>query len=122
MGDTIEHLLSERFGEYLGDWCGEYSSEFGRRSMADMAFTDAEGHYSVVDVKTHRSNSNFNMPNLTSVHRLADLYESNLNTFALLIITYSVKEDSHRPSTSQNSIAIESVRFTPIEFPNYYQK
>lgn len=39
--------------------------------MADLAFTDKEGIYSVVDVKTHREDTRFNMPNLTSVERLA---------------------------------------------------
>lgn len=42
--------------------------------MADLAFTDKEGFYSVVDVKTHRADTKFNMPNLTSVERLARFY------------------------------------------------
>lgn len=54
VGDAIESLLSEKFDAFLGNWCVEYSSDFARRAMADLAFTDKEDFYSVVDVKTHR--------------------------------------------------------------------
>lgn len=39
--------------------------------MADIAFKDRDDFYYVVDVKTHREDTKFNMPNLTSVERLA---------------------------------------------------
>ena len=54
--------------------------------MADLAFTDKEGIYSVVDVKTHREDTRFNMPNLTSVERLARFYESDANVFSLIVV------------------------------------
>lgn len=38
--------------------------------MADLAFKDPDGFYYIVDVKTHRLGTAFNMPNLTSVERL----------------------------------------------------
>ncbi len=59
--------------------------------MADLAFTDKEGFYSVVDVKTHRKDTKFNMPNVTSVERLARFYESDQNIFALIMIKYAVE-------------------------------
>ena len=62
--------------------------------MADLAFTDKQGIYSVVDVKTHRSDTSFNMPNLTSVERLARFYESDVNVFALIMVKYSIHGDS----------------------------
>ena len=65
VGDAIESLVAEHFHTFLGSWCREYSSDFARRAMADLAFTDKEGIYSVVDVKTHREETRFNMPNLT---------------------------------------------------------
>lgn len=80
-GDAIEALISEKFNEFLQDWCAEYSKDFTRRAMAELAFTDKEGFYSVVDVKTHRENTGFNMPNLTSVEKLAKFYESDTNVF-----------------------------------------
>jgi len=75
--------------------------------MADLAFKDPAGLYYVVDVKTHRADTKFNMPNLTSVERLARFYEDDSNYFALLIVTYRVK--GVRASVSE-------VKFVPVEF------
>ena len=82
VGDAIERIAAEHFDTFLGEWCNEYSSDFARRAMADLAFTDRDGIYSVVDVKTHREDTRFNMPNLTSVERLTRFYESDANVFA----------------------------------------
>jgi len=54
-GDAIEDILSENFESLLTEqWCKDYSSQFARRAMADLAFNDHDGLYYVVDVKTHR--------------------------------------------------------------------
>lgn len=81
--------------------------DFARRAMADMAFTDIEGFHSMVDVKTHRENTDFNMPNLTSVRRLARLYESDTDYFSLIMIKYQVDDLGLR---------VSDVLFSPIEF------
>ena len=107
VGDALESLVADKFETFLGNWCGEYSSNFARRSMADMAFSDTEGFYSVIDVKTHRQDTRFNMPNLTSVERLTRLYEDDANVFALIMIKYSVDD---------TSINVSDVLFSPIEF------
>lgn len=75
--------------------------------MADMAFTDIDGFYSMVDVKTHREDTAFNMPNLTSVRRLARLYESDTDYFSLIIVKYRVEGID---------IRVSDVLFLPIEF------
>lgn len=74
VGDAIENILRESFDAILGELVGEYSADFARRAMADLAFTDVQGLYYVVDVKTHRSDTRFNMPNLISVERLSRFY------------------------------------------------
>lgn len=107
VGDAIESIISDNFDGILQNYCVEYSSDFARRSMADLAFTDQDGFYSIVDVKTHRKGTVFNMPNLTSVKRLARFYESDQNIFSLLIIKYSIED------TFMNVI---DVMFIPIEF------
>jgi hypothetical protein len=71
VGDAIQQVIAESFGNILGEHCGEYSPQFARRAMADLAFKDYDGLYYIVDVKTHRCDTKFNMPNLTSVERLA---------------------------------------------------
>jgi hypothetical protein len=75
--------------------------------MADLAFEDDNGFYYVIDVKTHRLSTKFNMPNLTSVERLARFYESDKNVFAVLMVAYDVEG---------TRVEVERVTFVPIEF------
>ena len=107
VGDAIESVISENFQTILDDVTKEYSSSFARRAMADLAFTDKDGFYYVVDVKTHRLDTKFNMPNLTSVERLSRFYEEDVNYFVLLKVDYQVEGIR---------VAIKHVTFAPIEF------
>ena len=75
--------------------------------MADVAFRDKEGFYCLVDVKTHREDTRFNMPNLTSVERLSRLYEDDLNIFSLILVKYALED---------NRVEVSDVLFLPIEF------
>lgn len=106
-GDALEAILGAHFGGILGDWCSEYSADFARRAMADLAFFDVDGLYYVVDVKTHRADTKFNMPNLTSVERLARFYEDDKNLFVMLMVKYGLKEIH---------AVISRIIFVPIEF------
>jgi len=106
-GDAIQDLLAENFKSILGDRIKEYSSEFARRAMADLAFSDKEGFYHIIDVKTHRLDTRFNMPNLTSVERLARFYEDDKNYFVILVVAYNLR-GTH--------VEVEKVHFVPIEF------
>lgn len=76
--------------------------------MADLAFMDQDDLYYIVDVKSHRLGTRFNMPNLTSVERLARFYEDNENYYVMLMIAYNVVSDTR--------IHVEKVYFVPIEF------
>ncbi|MCY4259597.1 MAG: hypothetical protein OXC91_04965 [Rhodobacteraceae bacterium] len=107
VGDALELPVADKFGDFLGSWCQECSSDFARRAMADMAFTDTEDFHSVIDVKTHREDTVFNMPNITSVERLARFYESDKNVLSLIMIRYSV---------DGTDLKISDVLFAPIEF------
>ena len=107
VGDAIQAILSERFESILGDLCVDYSAEFARRAMADLAFSDRDGLYYVVDVKTHRLGTHFNMPNLTSVERLARFYEGDENYFAVLFVKYAVEG---------TKVKAKQAHFVPIEF------
>ncbi len=107
-GDAIQYILEDNFRDILGEFCKEYSRSFARRSMADLAFTDQNDLYYVVDVKTHRLETEFNMPNLTSVERLARFYEDDKNYFVILMVVYSIVSNVH--------LHVERVHFVPIEF------
>jgi hypothetical protein len=106
-GDAIADMVAASFEGMLGTHCGEYSSSFARRAMADIAFKDPDGLYYIVDVKTHRTDTRFNMPNLTSVERLSRFYEEDSNFFTVLMVHYTVEEMRVRAS---------EVTFVPIEF------
>lgn len=107
VGDAIQDLVSDGFGKIIKKFSNRYSSKFARRSMADLAFNDKEGFYYIVDVKTHRLDSGFNMLNLTSVERLAKFYEDDSNYFVVLKIDYLI---------DKSAINIKNVIFIPIEF------
>ena len=75
--------------------------------MADLAFKDTDDIYYVVDVKTHRKEEGFHMPNLTSVERLARFYEDDMNCFVVLTVSYRI---------DARQVTAEDVHFVPIEF------
>jgi len=108
VGDALQDIISDEFDKILGDkLVKEYSMDFARRAMADLAFEDFDGYYYLIDVKTHRLSTLFNMPNLTSVHRLARLYEDDKNYFCFLIIPYNIE---------RIKVNVSDIRFIPIEF------
>ena len=107
VGDAIQSLLEDNFNSLIKSDIKEYSADFARRAMADLAFSDVEDFYHVVDIKTHRSDTDFNMPNLTSVERISRFYENDKNYFDLLLITYSL--DNLR-------LRVDKVQFVPIEY------
>jgi len=107
VGDAIEYLLSENFSEIIGVLAKNISTEFARRAMADIAFTDHNDLYYIVDVKTHRIDTQFNMPNLTSVERLVRFYEDDTNYFTVIIVKYQI---------IRTTFEVLKVHFVPIEF------
>ena len=106
-GDAIQSIIEDNFERILGKHSGEYSASFARRAMADLAFKDKLANYYVVDVKTHREETAFNMPNLTSVDRLARFYEDDANFFVMLMVKYSV---------TGTKVNVSKVHFVPIEY------
>lgn len=107
-GDAIQHILENHFQEILGNLSQKYFVGFSRKAMADFVFTDKNDFYYVVDVKTHRLETEFNRPNLTSVERLARFYEDDTNYYVVLMVAYNV--------VSNVRTHVERVHFVPIEF------
>ena len=107
VGDTVQEVLGEKMTSCFP--CGlikEFNGSFARRAMADVAFTDASENYFIVDIKTHNRNTDFNMPNLTSVERLSRFYEDDKNFFVIVLAEYQ---------STGNQIVFDSVRLFPIE-------
>ena len=108
VGDAVQNFLENHISQCLPkDIVTKINTSFARRSMADLAFEDASENYYVVDIKTHNLNTNFNMPNLTSVERLARFYGDSKNYFVLLLISYTIKGEQ---------LHFNNCLFLPIEF------
>lgn len=107
VGDTVQEVLGERMSEcFPAGLIKNFNDSFARRAMADVAFMDDEDNYFVVDIKTHNRDTDFNMPNLTSVERLSRFYEDDTNNFVVLLAEYKV---------INGKIVFDSVRLILIE-------
>jgi len=107
VGDTVQEILGEKMNECFPDYLiKDFNDSFARRAMADVAFMDLKNNYFIVDIKTHNRNTDFNMPNLTSVERLSRFYEDDKNFFVILLAEYKI---------SNGKIEFDAVRLLPIE-------
>ncbi|MBR3794101.1 MAG: hypothetical protein IKK27_09265, partial [Alistipes sp.] len=108
IGDAVQEFLAQKgLAEALSEiGISHIDSDFSRRSMEDIAFDDNRGNYYAVDVKTHNLSTQFNMPNLISVRRIANFYRNDSNTFCILIVSYNVVD---------NKLEYGECYFKPIE-------
>jgi len=104
VGDSVEDAIKTKLPTLIPG-IRNFEDKFARRSMEDLAFEDDRGNYYAVDVKTHNLGTAFNMPNLTSVQRIAKLYRGFENHFCLLKVDY-VQGDARE---------VKAVHFLPIE-------
>ena len=109
LGDYIENVIAQKFSSIISNTsikCSDYSTNFTRKSMADLVFTSDNNIYTV-DVTSHCKSTNFNMPNLISVKRLSKLYENDRNYFVIFFIQYTIED---------KKVCIHKVSIFPIEF------
>ena len=107
MGDAVQDIIGELLPKCIPEGIlSEFSADFARRAMADLAFTDVDNNYYLIDVKTHNTTTQFNMPNLTSVHRLSRFYEDDRNYFIVLLVEYAIED---------GALKFTHIRFVPIE-------
>ena len=108
VGDAIQGFLEKNISQCLPNGLvTKINTSFARRSMADLAFEDTTGNYYVVDIKTHNLTTSFNMPNLTSVERLARFYGDGKNYFVLLLVSYTIQNEE---------LLFKECLFVPIEY------
>ena len=107
VGDTVQEILGCKMSNcFPSGLIKNFNDSFARRSMADVAFMDYEDNYFIVDIKTHNRDTDFNMPNLTSVERLSRFYEDDKNYFVILLAEYKVVK---------GKIEFDAIRLIPIE-------
>lgn len=107
VGDLVQEIVGEKMTDCFPEsLIMNYNASFARRAMEDIAFFDVDENYYIIDVKTHNKNTDFNMPNLTSVQRLAKRYKDDKVFFVVLLIEYTTEEEGLR---------FCNVTFCPIE-------
>lgn len=107
VGDIVQDVLGDKMSEcFPSGLIKNFNAGFARRSMADVAFMDYADNYFIVDIKTHNRDTDFNMPNLTSVERLSRFYEDDKNYFVILLAEYKVVN---------GKIKFDAIRLIPIE-------
>lgn len=107
IGDTVQEIIGEFLPDcFPSEMVDHFKSDFARRSMEDVAFCDTNGNYYAIDIKTHNLCTDFNMPNLISVERLARFYRDDKKYFVILLVEYSVDKDH---------LTFNNVHFIPIE-------
>ena len=92
VGDAIETLIVQEFEDIAEGLADTVDINFSRRAMEDLSFGIGSRYYGV-DVKTHREEPGFHMPNLTSVRRLMDFYEDDENYFVIVMVRYRLTHE-----------------------------
>ena len=67
IGDAIQSVIEDNFQDILGELGHSYKKSTSQKSFADLSFIDKDENQIAVDVKTHRTDKKFSMPNLKSV-------------------------------------------------------
>lgn len=107
VGDAIEGLVVDQFGNIAKGLIDSFDTDFTRLAMEDVSFRIGNKYYAV-DVKTHRDEPGFHMPNLISVKRLMDFYGDDNNHFVVSMIQYRLTD----PGGLEDVVVI----FEPIEW------
>lgn len=106
VGDWIQDVISDNFKEIVDGYSIKIEPTQGKRAMGDVVIWDEAENQFYIDIKTHNVDTDFNMPNITSVKRLADLYQHPNKSFVILIVDYSV---------SGKELNVVDVQIFPIE-------
>jgi len=107
IGKLFEEIIKNNLLEiFPTDLVKETRFKNSRKSMADFTVVDCDNFIHIIDVKSHRLDTKFNMPNLTSVEKLKELYKTNNNYFSILLVKYTI---------DKNIFVVSDVIFTPVE-------
>ena len=93
VGDTVQNYLGEKcFPELLKKYgITDVVNHTGNKDFADITFTHRGIEY-VIDVKTQRENTYFNMPNITSLESIGKFYADKNKVFLVLMVRYTVND------------------------------
>lgn len=94
VAENVKMICRQEFNNCLpaGTISLNLSDDLSRHSMGDINVTDCDGCNYYIDIITHNLDTNFNMPNITSISRLSKYYSVNnpSSFFLILMIEYNI--------------------------------
>lgn len=123
MGDTIQNYLGDKcFPELLKKYSvTDVVNHTGGKDFPDITFTHGGIEY-VIDVKTQRENTKFNMPNITSLERIKKFYTNKKRVFLVLIVRYSVKNDKESEFYKRFGVKLKIIQMDDFDGATSYFK
>lgn len=90
IGDFIEGIVIDLAKQIFPN---EFRERMSKKSTEDFTLV-IDGTVHLIDIKTHDSNGNFCMPNMTAIDKLVKLYKEDTEKLHYLLIEYVLDNDN----------------------------
>jgi hypothetical protein len=90
IGDLIENKVADILFESNSDLITEKRKSRSKKSIEDVTIMSENITY-YIDPKTHNINSNFSMPNLTSIDKIKKLFSSENKELLYVMVDYFIE-------------------------------
>lgn len=91
VGDLIESKVSEILKNTSSDLITEIRAPRSKKSIEDVTLVSSGITY-YIDPKTHDVNSDFSMPNLTSIEKIKKLFLKNTEELVYVFVSYRIQD------------------------------
>lgn len=91
VGDLIENKISDILFNSTSELITEKREPRSKKSIEDVTLVSGNVLY-YVDPKTHDTNSDFSMPNLTSIDKIKKLFSSDEQELIYVFVSYELNE------------------------------
>lgn len=91
VGDLIESKVSEILKNTSSDLITEIRAPRSKKSIEDVTLISSGVTY-YIDPKTHDVNSDFSMPNLTSIEKIKKLFLKSTEELVYVFVSYRIQE------------------------------
>ncbi len=105
--NKIPIKLKNYFNTTLSPYCNQIVFQTSKKKKAHAILNGKDGLTYYLKIVTHNVKTSFNMPDITSVDILKELYRDNQNIFIVLLLDYD-------PTKTKNYFV--KTYFLPIEF------
>lgn len=92
VGDLIESKVSEILQNSRSELISEIRKPRSKKSIEDVTLV-ASGVTYYIDPKTHDTNSNFSMPNLTSIEKIKKLFLNKNEELVYVFVSYNIQDN-----------------------------